>query len=762
MKTNEASNKSVNPSDLIRQALAVSDRTTFDTLVAALHSAGATYQRPVGDLPGNLSAISASGDPEHLVLELITNGQDALLERHAASLRNARQAVPSQPRDLASEIGWPGDTKTNQSLAKRLKLSFRDSGDRVRPTITVRDRGIGIDVGRARKTILSLMNAPKSKSSYLIGNYGKGGSTMYRDGLGAVLIGRPSPELIAESGCEDRVWVTVVDAVHDNGKIDTWTYLVTSEWDPDRPAETAPLLSFPAGEVDFDPGILVTHVSYAAPNLGNAPILRDRNSIYVLGNTRLFDPVLPWSVVDDRAKQTHSGMRGMYGSRSNFISGEQRQLKASPLDGHLIVPDPDGQGVFKLPIMVFLFEEGSRWSSTARDHVVLFTSNGQVQAHWGSVDTRTKTAEVGQTLTGLRRVAEKIMLVDVDLDPIPARIRSRVVSADRTRFTDVPLAKAIQRETARWLNEQAVLQELEKELSLERSRGTEQISVKSKTLDEIARKLGFIGTGGRGTGNPRPPKQPAVLLAEPTELSGHEKISIISDMPRTVHFSLNAKDGFLPDHGATVELNIDGANLLVEPAPSSLRSGRFSLEVLIGQDVAPTLYTATAAVTFLAAAGGTKTLEWPFKVEVLSEPPPPSNRPGANKKGRRPIVRWHKGDSAVVGDVSDGFTGVELAELYEDPEYAKLGDERLTVIEVNPNYLSFRKYLDAVAEKYGDQTVRSREERYLVGTAVALSKVLGAIPGSDRDPFPTITSEDRQQLLGLAADAIVAALPPKE
>ena len=414
---------------------------------------------------------------------------------------------------------------------------------------------------------------------------------------------------------------------------------------------------------------MIIHVGYAAPSLGGASILRDRKSIYVLGNTRLFRPVLPWSITDDRPKpiQTHTGYRTMYGSRSNFISGEQRQLKGSGIEGTLVVNDPDSENVYELPLTVFLFDPKSRWSATAPDHVVIFTSNGQVQAHWGSVETRNKTAEAGRTISGLRRLAQDVLFTEVGLDRLPPHLRSRVVSADRTRFTDVPLARAIQSETARWLAEQPELQELEKELSRERSRSTGRAQVKSKTLDEIAKRLGFRGSWTPPPRPPTPPKPPPVLLDEPTELSGNETISLVLGKTRTAHFSLNAHDGFLAEKAVEVELRAEGLSFAADPIPSSLRRGRFSMELLISDDENVGMYSGLLTAGFLARAGSLKTLEWPFKLKVLTAPVDPTPPPDRKHAGHRPIVEWVENDSKTVGDVNDGSPAQSWLRSIADP-----------------------------------------------------------------------------------------------
>ena len=84
------------------------------------------------------------------------------------------------------------------------------------------------------------------------------------------------------------------------------------------------------------------------------------------------------------------------------------------------------------------------------------------------------------------------------------------------------------------------------------------------------------------------------------------------------------------------------------------------------------------------------------------------------------------------------------------------------MIEVNKNYLTLRSYLDAVAATASDLTVASREDRYVVGAAVALSRVLGVLRGSGDDLFPDINNGERHELLRLAADAVVASLTPVE
>ena len=316
-----------------------------------------------------MSLISASGDPQYLLFELVTNSIDGILERQAAQLRQAGESPPDDPRALATQM-WTGSAA---DIADRIVLRVRDSGESLRPTFTMQDRkGIGIAPAEVRRTIMSLGQSPKNLRLYLAGAFGKGGGTLHRESRGAIIVGRPSPELCDETGCEDEIWVTAVWATHTaGGKVRRWVYAVTDPFDADQPATTGGILLFPAAGVDFEPGVMVTHVAYNAPYLArHTKAAIDSRSLWVMGNTRLYDPVLPWSYVDER-DGTGEPRRIMYGRARNFRDGSPQQMRESPLVAQVPVQDPDTGEVYELSLAAFLFDKAAR--RNASDVVIIDT-----------------------------------------------------------------------------------------------------------------------------------------------------------------------------------------------------------------------------------------------------------------------------------------------------------------------------------------------------------------------------------------------------
>ncbi|MBW3613919.1 MAG: hypothetical protein KY439_01230 [Actinobacteria bacterium] len=741
---------------LVANAEAVTTVDEFDAFRAALAAAGAAHERPVGDMEGNVTAISASGDPQYLLFELVTNSIDGILERQAAELRRAGQAVPNDPRALAGQL-WTGDAA---DVAERIVLRVRDSGESLRPTFTMRDReGIGISAPSVRRTIMSLGQSPKNTKLYLAGAFGKGGGTLHRESRGAVLIGRPSAALCAETGCADEIWITAVWATHEaGGKVRRWVYAVTDPFDPDHPADTGGILAFPAAGVDFEPGVMVTHVAYNAPDLArHTKAAVDSRSLWVMGNTRLYDPVLPWSYVDERDSAAEV-RKTMYGRARNFRDGTPQQMRESPLVAKVPVQDPDTGEVHELAVSAFLFDRSARRNATARDHTVCFVTNGQVQAHWDAAETRKRTAEAQGSYTGLRRVAEQVLFVEVGCDAIPHVRRSEMVAPDRTRLTDNALARAVQTAVADWLVNQPTITELERDLAMNVSRGSSGIVIADKVLDEIGRKLGFTGVGAP-TGDPPAPRPPEVLLPEPTQLTGPNTVTVIAGKTKQVSFALNAEDDFLGRGAATITFVVDDLESPVRGTPGPLSRGRFTTSVVLDDTTPEGVYGAYCLVEWLSAAGSMKELRWDLKVKFLHEAPEPT--PPDPKPGARPLVLLRdEGGPESAGYLEDQITGADWAAL--EPEQAahaaKAGDRRVVAIIVNEAFRPWERYADELARNTSDAEVTRRRNRYIVGTACAIGRLYGAAKAGDA--LAGVADELRETVAALCAESVIASLPP--
>src|SRR5688500_1823979 len=120
--------------------------------------------KPVGDNDNNLAIINLGSDPAAGVVERITNAFDAVLELEW--VHRGQPAHLMSPRAAVSEwFGIPGGRMANvtdvraeafSSLAERVTVTIRDSERADRPTLDVRDMGIGLRGDDFAGSILSL------------------------------------------------------------------------------------------------------------------------------------------------------------------------------------------------------------------------------------------------------------------------------------------------------------------------------------------------------------------------------------------------------------------------------------------------------------------------------------------------------------------------------------------------------------------------------------------------------------------------------
>src|SRR5690349_7742343 len=141
--------------------------------------------KPVGDNDNNLATINLGSDPGAGVIERITNAFDAVLE-----MEWNQRGQPSHlmsPRSAVAQFFGIRDGKLANvenledpdivSLVERVSVSLRDSERPDRPTVDVRDRGVGLKAEEFAGTILSLNRSRKLRRLFLAGAYGQGGST---------------------------------------------------------------------------------------------------------------------------------------------------------------------------------------------------------------------------------------------------------------------------------------------------------------------------------------------------------------------------------------------------------------------------------------------------------------------------------------------------------------------------------------------------------------------------------------------------------
>lgn len=180
----------------------------------------------VGDTPYNLSAINLLRDPGKGLIERITNGIDAVLEKEKEK-NNLKS--PANSDDII-KMAYPnyylnrckikaGEVKRQNACEANDKVivAINDSMQSNLPTIDVIDQGKGIPGEEFSNTILSIHKGNKSKTNknYLIGAFGQGGSTSLPFSSATIIL----------SKCNGKYYFTIVKKVLFNDmKMDCYVY----------------------------------------------------------------------------------------------------------------------------------------------------------------------------------------------------------------------------------------------------------------------------------------------------------------------------------------------------------------------------------------------------------------------------------------------------------------------------------------------------------------------------------------------------------
>ena len=335
--------------------------------------------RDVGDIELNTARMNIVADPDSTIVERITNGMDAIVDRKILS--DSDIAKVESPREAAAKIlgikdGYLCNLTDEESRSLVKERSDIEVFVKINDGVNLffRDYGIGLTNREMPGTILSLNESNKFRKPYLIGQYGQGGSTTCVFSDYTVIITRKA---VADN---DHVAFTIVrfnplgeDAEAKDGK---YEYLVQGNPAPNN----IPLYVSP-NEVDFPYGTLVIHIKY------QTSINEGFINYYKLLDNYLFDPPLPYSLYYEKWET---------GSRRNLFGG-RRRLTTNPLCqnqyeyAHTIVGHPE-YGEVKIRYWLLKpFEEKEKNGKQAKEAVrtdtflhdekfpILVTYNGQVQ-----------------------------------------------------------------------------------------------------------------------------------------------------------------------------------------------------------------------------------------------------------------------------------------------------------------------------------------------------------------------------------------------
>jgi hypothetical protein len=286
--------KGYNP---IKHLLQIRRPEDIISFVEKIMSNGSNYRfEPVSGRRSNSNDIELADEPVAPLVERITNGIDAILERTEAE-KGTEESLPDSPRKAVER--WLSVTKGHldtlnqeqiRQLADNIEIAFWDSGRDKHPTVVIYDKGVGQHPFDLPSTILSLGESNKMGKHYLCGAYGHGGSSTFAWCDYTIIISRRRP---AHSGGKpDLIGWTIVrkNSDYEDAKTTIYEYLATE----DKKIPTIQPSELEKTEFDF--GTYIAHIAYELDRYAGPASLVS----YRLFQNRLFDPVLPYWLVDNR------------------------------------------------------------------------------------------------------------------------------------------------------------------------------------------------------------------------------------------------------------------------------------------------------------------------------------------------------------------------------------------------------------------------------------------------------------------------------
>lgn len=574
--------------------------------------------RPVGDRKNNSGTIQAAGDPARSLMERITNGIDAVIERahnehhgkpECRSPREAAQAWFGVPAAGLHKLSGVGRRKLAQG-AVSLVLSPGDG--RAKRTVMIADTGLGLTAEQMPRTILSLNAENKIDKFYLAGAFGQGGSATFA---------ASDYTLIASRSIKDpgSIAFTVVKFEAPQGiKLGTYVYLTVSGTLP---------VSTVVPDAFHDFSTVVKHFGYELEDYAS-PL--GPNSVYGRAQAILFEPVLPFWFEN----KVHDYSRTIKGSRTALNGAKDDEEEESKLSwsSPLFYADLGEYGHIGIEYWVL---EPSAKAAPNRSFVngakpIVLTVNGQTHAEWSG--------------NLLRREAELMLLasrmvVHLDCNQLSLDAKRVLFVSNREESRKGQVQNLIREELLGALKSDEKLAELEEMARLAGTKERDE-SAEKEVRKEVAKMLRLFGFAAEEEGNAAKqgdakekatggaakkskPKAEPIQLNEPpsfVELVGYEPVEFFPGQRRYLRVRTDAHSKYHDSADLSksrFNFMVDGEEVKVSGS-SELRDGHMRV-VFAAKDEARV--GAEGTITVELRPPNRPTLTSSLKYLVIETPP---------------------------------------------------------------------------------------------------------------------------------------------
>lgn len=383
---------------------------------------------PIGGRESNASTIQMLQNGENGIIERLTNAIDAVIEKEY--FLNPDPSLESPRKATEKYFGIKnGDLTVVDDSYKELKdlitLTVSESGRPGKPTIEVRDKGIGLNADEFGSTILSLQSGNKINKHYLAGTFGQGGSTANNFAQHTLYISKG----IKEKNPENKIAFTFTRVYDDINMYKT----VVHQYLVDK--KTGLPITVIDDENLFEPGTLVKHIEMDIGSYGrSSAIAPGSNSILFFVENTLFNPILPISLIENRTQVAKTVIERNNNTRP--LRGFNVKLNATDkvVDSGTCIRQYSYGGTVKVNYWIVDKAEDYK-NFNVKNSPILYTINGQVQ----SVQSNKILTNVGMPY-----LMDHI-IVNVDLDGMADGYKTRLFTSDRTRFVNLDYTSALKK-----------------------------------------------------------------------------------------------------------------------------------------------------------------------------------------------------------------------------------------------------------------------------------------------------------------------------
>lgn len=515
---------------------------TPDEVIQILDEIGEPNIRfePVGGRRNNLATINIGSDPAAGVTERITNAIDAVLEKEW-TYRNQPDDYPSPRRAVESWFGIEEGKISKirevhdsrlKALSQLINVCLYDSGHDARPTVEVRDKGLGLCPEDFSRTILDLNSSNKIEKLHLMGAYGQGGSTALSYNNLTIIMSKP---FFGNEVTRGKVAWTIVRINRGNvnrDKHEWYEYMVD--------AVTGQPFFSEIPDDEFEPGTLVRHIMM---DLGKyrGPITTPQRSLWYLSNNYLFDPIIPFTISDRRNGKNDN--RTVTGNNRLLTNTENREY-----DQEVPLRFRDGKVVIYYWVLNTSGDNAKERIAqyVEPSHPILITFNGQKQGNLSNslIKNQLKLPFL-----------DRYLIVQIEADNLDNDSKRQLFSSTRESLRDTSILEELKQVTIDTLKEDPELTRLDRERK-ERYFKHDNSAARDNLRRRLAQRINsFLREAGSGSAVVATPvsdsasyaKRPPIPVEEPPtffEIVTKSPKKICAGKAFSIRFRTNANPNY--------------------------------------------------------------------------------------------------------------------------------------------------------------------------------------------------------------------------